>query len=200
MLGNNMFAYCLNNPVNGLDSSGYITEHISNRFSYKANNTDGGSLSATNSQNYSRQPSSNTSEATVREVLKQYGIAFYNGTLVVSVDALGYSAASYGLILMGSNNLERSDFADVLNHEYGHAVHYSQIGPIDYLLTTAIPSLIGAGIANMNQSYNKVYYNQPWERTADYLGKIKRDYLPGANTAGAIFYLYTLLVSYITPY
>ena len=141
----------------------------------------------------------NESEAKTLENVDEYGVAFYKGTLVFAVDIMGTSALSFGVILMGSGNLERSDFADTLNHEYGHVRHLAMIGPVDYFVTAAIPSLICAGLTEAGLFPREYYYNLPWERTADYLGGVNRTYLPNANTAASVYFLGTLAYSCLTP-
>jgi hypothetical protein len=111
---------------------------------------------------------------------------------------MGSSALSFGIILLGSENLNQDSFENTLNHEYGHKVHMQQIGVTDYFLTTAIPSLMGAALHK--DSFGFTYYDMPWERTADYLGGVNRDYLPNTNKMAAIFWACTLVCSAITPY
>ena len=94
---------------------------------------------------------------------------------------------------MGSGNLSDSEFDKTLNHERGHAIHLYQVGPTNYLHTTAIPSLIGAGLTEKDVIKYKDYYNLPWERIADQFGGVDRGYTKGATAGGWIFWVYTIL-------
>lgn len=113
----------------------------------------------------------------------------------MAVDWLGDDTAfSFGIIVLDKTIVEKSaaEFAQDLNHEYGHAVHASQVGLPVYFVTTAIPSLIGAVLSKKVEWIDKNYYSLPWERTADYLGGVDRgDYLSGGNTAATLFWLQT---------
>ena len=70
-----------------------------------------------------------------------------------------------------------------------------QVGPLAYTATIAIPSLIGAGLTHVSPVVDAYYMSQPWERIANYLGDVDDTYLPGANTIGTFYYLYTLVIS-----
>ena len=213
VLGNNMFAYCGNSPISRSDPTGNAFVQIG--FNYTDTSdllfpTLGGSgggagyafSAASSGANTIREWKkfvSNESEATTQWQLRTYGIGFYKGTPVFAVDWMGNSALSFGIILMGSENLEDVDFADTLNHEYGHTVHLSMVGPVDYFITTAIPSLTFAGLTNSGKFPHEYYYDLPWERTADYLGGVERQYLPSTNRIASVFWLWTLRHASMTP-
>lgn len=208
-----MFAYCNNNPVNAMDPSGHVFVSVSVSFYDDPSLTmffggGGGGGGGYAFAGFSAAKDdikkfedfvTNESESTANQNLKEYGMAFYKGVPVFAVDAMGTSAFSFGLILIGSGNLNAPDFNDTLNHEYGHAVHFTQIGAVDYFFTTAIPSLICAGLASYNQAIDDHYYDLPWERVADHLGGVDRGYAQGADTLGSIFWMYTLLFSLASP-
>ena len=215
LLGNNMFAYCNNNPGNYSDPSGMCGLCLSNKPSSQlmVSALDGccggggggyayagGAASAgANLAKKVKDTIYNTSATTVQANLHENGVAFYKGELVFAVDIMGSSALSFGIILMGSENLTRTDFEDTLNHEYGHYEHMKQIGVIAYAITAALPSLCGAGLSYCVPFVSENYTSQPWERVANQLGGVDDTYLPGANTAGALYYLYTLIISAIIP-
>ena len=142
----------------------------------------------------------NSDPEVTRDNLSDDGFSFYNGTPVFSADWLGTSAVSFGVIVIGSDNLGRADFTDTLMHEYGHAVHFKQIGAADYLLTTALPSLAGAAMTNAGILPHEYYYDMAWERTADYLGGVDRGYLPYSNTCGSLFWIATIAIAAATRY
>ena len=130
-----------------------------------------------------------------RKRLSKNGFTFYKGTFVMVADlAEDDGAFSFGIIVLDKTIVEKStaEFTEDLNHEYGHAVHASQVGLPVYFVTTAIPSLIGAGLSGKIEWIDDNYYSLPWERTADYLGGVDRgDYLPGSNITAILFWLLT---------
>ena len=164
----------------------------------------GGACSSTStarSVNAHKRIVTSSSAADVKQDLQNNGIAFHNGVLVFSTDLLtGTSAFSFGIIVMGSGNIDHEDFERTLSHEYGHAVHARQIGLVDYFFTTAIPSLIGAALYPDNTWIQDHYYSLPWERVAEYYGNVDRRYSPWADSAGSIFWISTLIAASITPW
>lgn len=193
--GYNMFAYCMNDPINMSDPSGMWPKWIKNVANWVNNNIV---KPVTNFFVKTYEYVTNSDEEKTREDLKKHGVSFYKGTPVVTAP-IETGAATFGLIAMGDGNLSKSEFPEVLNHEYGHSVHFRQVGAYTYLTTTAIPSLIGAGLTTFKILPYQYYYNLPWERTADYLGGVNRGYLPGATTVGRLFWKYTMFVSRILP-
>ena len=209
LLGNNMFAYCGNNPVTRYDPTGreYFLACYSDGRAIQAmlqyrslgGCCSGGDLSSysgpiTGSGDY-LLPLTHTDPLEAREDLRNNGFTFYKGKLVIMAPLpFDETAASFGIILMDDyyGDTDDKEFADTLNHEYGHAVHASQVGLPVYFATTAIPSLIGAVLSRKVEWIDKNYYSLPWERTADYLGGVDRgDYLSGSNTAATLFWLQT---------
>ena len=77
--------------------------------------------------------------------------------------------------------MNREDKEDGMRHEYGHTIQSRYLGPL-YLLVIGVPSLCGNiydSLANRNWPYEKScrwYYNQPWEKWADRLGGVTRNY------------------------
>ena len=219
LLGFNMFAYCNNNPINGCDPSGtsYICNYTGSEDFFFATlmhigfggggggsaGSFGNGTAAADFIKKVRDIVGNTSEQKVQEDLASKGIAFYKGVPVLSADWMGSAALSFGIIIIGRDRVPSPSFADTLNHEYGHVIHFAMVGPIDYFTTTAIPSLVGAAISGNGSSFQRFvrdnYYNLPWERTADYFGGVNRGYAPYANTSGSLFWIYTLIVSAGTP-
>ena len=203
LLGNNMFAYCNNSPVNGSDPCGSCFHRWDfwndcgecGGMTIKAK-WDALSLWCADAYNYVTNDDSNTAKGNLRKD----GFTFYKGVPTFSADWLNTSGFSFGIIVIGSKNLERSDFDKTLNHEYGHVVQMKEIGMIDYFTMVAIPSLIGAAFAKNNETLNKYYYNLPWERSADYFGDVERNYLPFSGVIAKTFWKSVKTVSYITPY
>ena len=186
MLGSNMLAYCGNNPISRYDPAGkryfeaspYYSSGESNSFSPQSNAP---AMSA---------------EEIVREELRTKGYSLYKGALVVRFDAIEARAASYGIIFMGGATLDREDFSETLNHEYGHYIHMWQVGPAHYTKNVAIPSLIAAAISNPEgNDFQKWvydhYYQFPWERIADHLGGVDRNQPSIINTLASLYWCIT---------
>ena len=207
LLGNNMFAYCLNNPVLLYDPYGAVAR-ISKDMSL-ANDSMWGRRGYI--PGGVREPVfdlwgsicdvadflGNTSEAVV---LQSNGISFYRGAMVIRADiGPNGGAASYGIIILDDYYKNDQYGVDTLHHEYGHFRHMKQIGIIAYTATTAIPSLIGAAISDPKGTGIQIflsqnYYSQPWERIADQLGGVNHGYLPVADTLGSLYWLYTCYI------
>lgn len=70
---------------------------------------------------------------------------------------------------------------NLINHEKGHQKQSLILGWL-YLFVVGIPSFIGNIIDRYfhnewdDKERDKWYYNQPWERWADKLGKVEREY------------------------
>ena len=220
VLGNNMFAYCGNNPANRADPSGcayvqidYNLEGSVDRLFFVLGGGSGGGIAyALAGARACARPLKEfadymncSNEAEVHRNLKKNGFAFYKGIPVFMTELpFEGSAFSFGIIVVDDyyKYVSPTDFAITLNHEYGHTKHMQQVGPLVYATTTAIPSLIFAGISaakipGVSQFVNANYYNLPWERIADYLGDVNRGYATGANTAGTLYWVFTALVSYV---
>ena len=61
----------------------------------------------------------------------------------------------------------------MLNHEYGHYLHFLQIGVWDYTKYVAIPSVI-CSFLNEGNKLPVYYYDLPWEYIADFYGGVDR--------------------------
>ena len=127
ILGNNMFAYCGNNPVNLLDSGGALCQaifgdnHLFNP-NMLANFGGGGSSYApesisTRGRSITLKEFLDTGDpGVVFAQLETYGISDYKCALVV--ESLPDASFSFGFI--GLSTLQQN--ADTLKHEYGHTV------------------------------------------------------------------------------
>ena len=88
----------------------------------------------------------------------------------------------------------------VLRHEYGHYLHMQEIGLPVYTAKVALPSLLGAVIADehgtpFQQLLYRNYHSLPWERIADAFGGVSRKYLSGTDELAYFYLLYTLCCS-----
>ena len=100
-----------------------------------------------------------------QKVIEAHYFSCYKGHPAIKLP-IGDNAFSFGALFVGN---EVHD-TETIKHEYGHAVHFDQIGPIKYALFVGIPSLVGYW---SNVPYNE-YYSQPWEYIADSLGGVQR--------------------------
>ena len=182
-----MFAYCLNRPVVGFDSTGNAFHTYENKIPgigildgiVDTGCGGGGGVPGSGGET-GRQRSReviqreidyyNNTDETV--VLEAEFIAFYKGATVVKLPFMGTDAFSFGLICMGTGVKDCPDAISTVQHEYGHFLHFNQIGAINYTIYAAIPSLVGYWT---NVPYEE-YYSQPWEYCADILGGVNRIY------------------------
>ena len=56
-----------------------------------------------------------------------------------------------------------------VKHEWGHFVQFAFMHPANYLLSVGLPSALSG-----NQS-DVVYYSNPWERSAEWIGGVNRN-------------------------
>ena len=175
ILGNNMFAYCGNNPATTVDPSGNAWCKISfdafSPFDSSAVPMAGGgggfmgAVFAMNSADSEIDQAidefdryvNNTSEATV---LNADYYAFYKGKLVIRIN--GERSGSFGIIFLTRETNNRDDRVEIIRHEYGHTVQLDYLGPIKYFFCIFIPSADKWG--------NAPYYDRPQEITANIFG------------------------------
>ena len=203
-----MFAYCQNNPANYFDPSGnaaVVVCHVDESIPFGGGlgflGIGGGggvgyTAAAASGVTVARKREKSSEEAAL-DNLENYGVTLYKGAPVFAVDFLGDSAISIGVIIIGSDNLAKNDFNQTLNHEYGHFIHMCQIGPRDYINKAGAQSFIFAGLTSSGKFNSDYYYDLPWERTADWLGRVERQYMQESNTAATIYYCCTLVFSWL---
>ena len=174
LLGNNMFAYCGNNPVNLLDSGGALCQAIfgdNHLFSPDMLADFGGSGSSYAPESVSTRGRSITLKefldtgdpGVVFAQLETYRISYYKGALVVETP---YDTSfSFGFI--GLSTLQHN--ADTLKHEYEHTVQLKNLGICGYITDVAVPSVTINILDRLgNLPYN--YLTYPWEAEANALG------------------------------
>ena len=93
-----------------------------------------------------------------------------NGTPIY-LKHLFYSGVSLGNYIIFDDRIYISD--NDIAHEHGHQIQSLYLGPL-YLIVIGLPSVIGNIIARIFHKDSKWYYNQPWEKWADKLGKVVR--------------------------
>ena len=197
ILGNNMFAYCLNNPTNFGDPSGTASKIIfGDGFDLLdrpwKDPTTGGGHSACEIY-YTPKQKDNLEEQEALLALNTNGYAIYKGVLVIKSDN-PWGSFSCGFILLNSKTIANPALAmNTLKHEYGHFLHLQDIGTPKYIRKVVIPSATGAtlkhlGLLNMN------YYDLPWEQIAEQYGEVERGgYASWAKAAATFYWIYTLI-------
>ena len=208
LLGNNMFAYCNNNPVGFVDESGAAAKsclsadgQIDNAPWHDVSPSGGGRLSGNYSSgnNYGSPADkfytvrlikyvTNTDE---QVVLDAKYFAFYKGALVIKSDN-PWGSFSFGSILLntaGSTKQQRQ----TLSHEYGHYLHMKDIGVQKYAVKVVVPSFVGAVLSQLNVLPGN-YYDLPWEYIAEQYGRVNRGgYAPWADELGTAYWLYSFV-------
>ena len=192
ILGNNMFAYCLNNPVTFEDDTGsaaklcFGADGRIDDAPWRDHSPGGGGRPMGNYTSGNDYGSVADKFYTVR-VLKFLGntdeqavldaecFAFYKGCLVIRTN--GNRSGSFGCLFITRETNHRPDAEDVVRHEYGHTRQLVQLGPVKYLLCIVIPSFFEWGS-------DPVYYRRPWEITADIYGEVQSRSYPGYAGAG----------------
>ena len=79
--------------------------------------------------------------------------------------------------------------AELMMHEYGHAVHFLHIGPLNYISKVAVPSVMSFWLIEENPYYE----SQPWEYIAEYYGGLteSKEYWEYADELANLYALYT---------
>ena len=199
ILGNNMFAYCQNNPIAYVDPLGtmicYTFLGDAHILSDKYLMGGGGYCGA---GNYSIQASkrasdrvianeiaffTNTSEAAV---LEAEDFAFYKGVLVIRTKTGNADSFSFGIIFLG-DGADVND-ADLLRHEYGHYLQLREIGLFGYITYVAIPSAYYFHQTKNGKYSWDEYYNRPWEYIADVYGGVTWEHSPNAASDAEIYW------------
>ncbi len=180
LLGLNMYTYCINNPVNMMDSAGTwpkwiedgaawvnvniiepVAEVIVRVYTYTS---DFGPKVIEDIQNFDK---SNTDVATA---LASNYISYYNGKLVIRTPLSRSGSLGVLFMSMGAN-------ATDLKHEYGHTVQLDEMGLFNYITCVGIPSLFKWGSDEIYSGKGRgAYYNKPWELMADIYGGVEREY------------------------
>ncbi len=165
-VGNNMFAYCLNNPVNMMDENGNLAKaarHAENGTSNRVKDIGVAVVDeileelADDALNY------NVNNQSEEIVLQSKYFSAYKGRFVIRTpfDRCG----SYGILFITHETNTRTNPEDYIRHEYGHTVQLQRLGFLKYTVCIGIPSLLQWG--------NGAYYSKPFEITADVFGNVQ---------------------------
>lgn len=184
ILGNNMFAYCSNNPVVCADTGGTIPSGIINPNAMARNG--GSSLRPISDKERKEQELQkqarylfNTNE---EAVLNAEHHAFYKGILYLKVP--GYSAFSFGMVFFG----DKIDDKDLVRHEYGHTQQLTGVGVKDYMNYVVLPSVTCFWLTDFKVIPRNMYYNLPWEYIANRYGDVPGYYSADYDTAARAYW------------
>ena len=199
--GYNMFAYCMNNPVNMTDSTGNWPQWLKDtaRFigSVVAQVKAALSIASTVTKIAVASTVAVVSrQATVQDVIndaKNYNFfntnekkvldskvfSSYKGTPVIKQNISGGSMSVCNTIFLS----EIGGNVETVKHEWGHTVQQSLMGTQKYMMRIAVPSLIGAALKVDD------YYSQPWERSADFFGGATHSYSDNSDFWAVIYFL-----------
>lgn len=206
-----MFAYCNNEPVNHYDAGGTSPVSYCNGdrnplfIGYYGCGGGGGGGSFYRNLGSTQEAKkilkreidyfTNTDE---QVVLESEGLSFYHGVPVIKADFGNGGGLSFIIILLDDDYVYNETGINTLKHEYGHKLHMDDIGVANYLFTTAIPSLIGAGLSNAG-IIDIDYYSLPWEYVANMYGGVSHsEYTSWASDYGTAFWMYTYFISELT--
>ncbi len=164
--GYNLFAYCINNPVNMSDSAGRWPQWLDDIADDVINWFDDNIVQPVKKfyydikEDFHNYDMNNQSE---QKVLESHYFSAYKGVPVVRIS--GNRSGSFGAIFLTYEANYRDNPEDVVRHEYGHTEQLRQLGVVKYAIDIGIPSAkeIGGGD----------YYSRPWEITADIYGGVQ---------------------------
>ena len=188
ILGNNMFAYCLNNPVNMYDASGNLPEWIRDKLRWIEDNVispieDFVADVAEDIYNYDE------SNSDTNKVYKSHYFSSYNGTLVLRhSNSFLTSWAAFGVIVLNHSNDQSSSRDMTLKHEYGHILQEKELGSFKYGLQVFIPSATYNLLARNNKLLHTYYYSMPWECDADIRGGVVRKRAYWAEAVSVMYF------------
>lgn len=104
----------------------------------------------------------------------KHKLAYYNDVLCLRHPFTKFTSGAnvFGILLNSNKGKHKRYYATdtTVKHEYGHILQLKLLGPLKYWRFIAFPSMRGY---HKHIPYSD-YYNQPWERGADYLGGVER--------------------------
>ena len=183
-LGNNMFVYCGNNPVNYFDPMGNCFYDAKGRWCHDNWEYIGG---------YERKPDPGTFEEL--SALTGGTITFYKGVPIVNTPLMGDSGFSYGGILLGTDIKADDEGVRIVRHEYGHTRQLQEQGLLAYTGFVVIPSVACYHLANTGK-LDVYYYSLPWEFEADVYGGVfdSKAYSSHAQQAYYVYKAFTYIL------
>ena len=162
--GNNMFAYCMNNPVNMIDSAGNWPQWIKDTANWVDNNIIEPIERFVEdvTQDIQNFDINNQSEENVFE--SNY-FSNYKGTLVIKTPF----DASFSFGFIGLSSQQQN--SETLKHEYGHTIQLENMGVQRYITNVVVPS-VTINILDRQGKLPYDYYSYPWEAEANQLGGV----------------------------
>ena len=127
-------------------------------------------------------------------VLSSNKVSFYKGVPVIRYNGPNNSSLSAGIIFLDKT------YADVktLNHEWGHNVQLWMLGGMNYFAFIMLPSLTGNLLSLMDNRVGRWldenYYNLPWERSADFFGKVTGRHKAKTLPIALVYFFALLLI------
>ena len=160
--GYNLFAYCFNNPVNMIDSSGRWPQWIEDVVDWVDDNIVQPVVGFVEdvAEDFSNFDWDNQSE---ERVLQSNYFSAYKGVPVIRTN--GDRSGSFGAIFLTRETNNRSNPEDIVRHEYGHTKQWEQLDIVTYSLFIGLPSWQNWGTGE--------YYSKLWEITADIYGDVQ---------------------------
>ncbi len=210
-LGNNMFAYCNNNPVNMYDNTGNCPEWIKSVGQWLQNayrdvcgfitksKAAAEFLSSCGKVAFASGVALISGKATLDDIVSDITKAdffnndpsrciganvfsFYNGTPVIIHSISGGSLSFDNTILLSSYD----NCVSTVQHEWGHTVQSAVMTRPKWIGRMGMPSILSAAIYPQNPNY----FSQPWERSADFFGGVtSHDYTWYANVLGSLWFV-----------
>ena len=185
-VGNNMYAYCLNNPVNLVDLCGYAAAGA-----FRANRrAEKNAKDFLNKVFYSMEEKAekviyNDDE----KVVIEEQLPYYKGVPVVHFSSDLFTSFSIGGVIFLNENAGEL----TVKHEYGHSLQEKEMGTGLYIMAVAVPSVTYRVMEEFNEVLHDNYYNMPWEYDADRRGGVygrKGYYKDGAAEFAKVYFSY----------
>ena len=166
--GYNLFAYCMNNPVNLSDEAGDWPSwnDIKSVFKKATDWVDNNIIQPVAGffedvvDDFNNYDSNNLSEDIV---FSSNYFSNYKGAVVVKTPF----DASFSFGFIGLSKMQQN--SNTLKHEYGHTVQLENMGMGNYIANVAVPS-ITINILSRQGKLPYDYYSYPWEAEANKLG------------------------------
>ena len=181
--------YCINNPINNLDSSGHswigaFTQGVVSAYSYLAFSI--ASLFVEDIRDDMASIGWNLFNTSESLVLNSNKVSFYKGVPVIKFSSDFLSSFSFYSIFFNEYN-NRSK--DTIFHEYGHTLQARELDPVTYMLFYGIPSITINGLEKLGVCFGIEYLDYPWERSADIFSS--KDFSNESRDTVAIAYFVT---------
>ena len=160
--GDNMFAYCCNNPVNMSDNSGHWPKCIEKVINWVNDKMVQPAKKFVTDivEDIKNFDINNQRE---EKALESNYFSAYKGVPVIRIG--GNRSGSFGAIFLTRETNGRNNPEDVVRHEYGHTKQLQQLGIVKYAIDIGIPSVLEIGGGD--------YYSRVWEITADIYGGVQ---------------------------